>query len=315
MNDPVWLQQLAADIAGADATEFWAWTGAAIVAAIGCFAFAFLVLHRARLIENTPTSRIRSAAQGYVELRGFARLLPGPPILSPLSGARCCWWKYSVQKQETQWRNGRRTTRWRTVASGTSDELFMLADETGDCVVDPEGADIHPSLKRQWRGTSPRPGFIPDKTPWLQLGDYRYSEQLLGIGDPLYAIGWFRTQAAQRDLNVAADVTALLREWKADRTSLLARFDADGDGHIDLQEWETARRAALEQVRKEHLEHALSPDIHVLCRPGDRRPYILSTLSQEQLARRYRISGGSLLLLSIAIGVAAVFSLTARGML
>ena len=38
-------------------------------------------LHIARLLEDTPTSRIRSAAQGYVELAGRSKAMAGAPNL------------------------------------------------------------------------------------------------------------------------------------------------------------------------------------------------------------------------------------------
>lgn len=312
-SQPDWLLRLAQDLAAANPGDFWFWTGAALLASIGGFVVAFSALHKARLIENTPTSRIRSAAQGYVELEGFARLLPGPEIRSPLSGARCCWWRYRIERQETTRRGGRNTTHWRTIESGTSDELFLLADATGECVVDPAGADVDPSLRRQWRGTTRRPQQIPEKKTWLQFGDYRYREELLGVGDPLYALGWFRSQTSHHEFNQDADVSDLLREWKADQQGLLARFDADGDGRIDLQEWEAARRAALEHVQSAHLERSLDPDVHVLSRPPDGRPYLLSTLGQHGLASGHRISAVSALAFSLISGICGVFALTARG--
>ena len=36
-----------------------------------------------RLIEDMPTTRLRAAAQGYVELKGTARLFAGEPIVAP----------------------------------------------------------------------------------------------------------------------------------------------------------------------------------------------------------------------------------------
>lgn len=306
---------LAHSLVSAEPVHFWAWTLAALLAALASFVLAFLSLHKARLIENTPTSRIRSAAQGYVELEGLARLLPGPEIVSPLTGTRCCWWKYRVQKRESQWSNGRRQDRWRTIESATSDELFLLVDDTGDCVVDPAGARIYPSLRRRWAGHGRRPTRVPEKTPWLQFGDYRYDEELIAYGAAVHALGWFRTQSGTPSFDENADVTALLREWKTDQAALLARFDADGDGRIDLQEWEAARRAALDQVRRSHVEQSVDPDVHVLCRPRDRRPFVLSTLPQGLLARRYRLGGVGLLVFSVASGTCGILSLSVRGLL
>ncbi|MEQ1439477.1 GIDE domain-containing protein [Fontimonas sp. SYSU GA230001] len=308
------LVALAQRIAALPAEEFWLWTAAGLAAAVIGFASAFIALHKARLMENTPTSRIRSAAQGYVELEGTARLLPGEEIRAPLSGRTCCWWRYRVQKYESRWRNGRRSGEWRTIDSGTSDALFLLSDPTGDCIVDPHGASVQPSIRQSWRGHTPRPNFVPDKIPWLQFGDYQYEEERLQIGDPLYALGAFRTQTAHLQLDETADVNELLRDWKADQKGLLARFDADGDGRIDAREWETARRAAIAQVRQAHLERSLDPDIHVLSRPGDGRPFLLSTLAQQDLVRRHRWIAAAALTGSILAGAGSIFSLTARGL-
>ncbi len=314
--DSLWLADTARQIAEADSNSFWLWTAISLLLGIGAFWGSFAALKKARLIENTPTSRIRSAAQGYVELEGHARLLQGPEILSPLSGQRCCWWKYQIEQQETVVRNGKRTSEWRTIESDISESLFLLVDPTGECVVDPQGASIDPSLRRQWRGSSRQPQQIPAKTPFLQLfGDYRYTESLIQIGDPLYALGQFRSQIAHLEINESADTAALLREWKADQAMLLQRFDSNGDGEIDLDEWEAIRKAALEQVRADTLERTLDTDIHVLCRAPDRRPFIVSTHSQAQLTRRHRLWSAFWLLLSLAASTAGVFALTARGLL
>ncbi len=310
-----WAESLAHGIAGSDPGHFWIWTLVLLAVSVGGFVATFISLHKARLMENTPTSRIRSAAQGYVELDGYARLLPGPEIASPLSNARCVWWQYRIERQETVWRNGKRSTQWRTIESATSDSLFLLADDTGDCVVDPEGATVYPSLKRQWRGRTPRPQIVPDKPSWLQFGDYRYSERLLQLGDPVYALGWFRSQGQEHHYQEADDLRALLAEWKQDHAALVQRFDTNGDGQIDGTEWEAARRAALETVRQAHVGRSLDPDIHVLSRPRDRRPFLLSSLPQRALTRRYRLGAAAGLAVSLASGSAGVFALAARGLL
>lgn len=315
MLDNAWLTAIAAQIAAADADSFWIGTCISLLLGGGAFWGSFASLKKARLIENTPTSRIRSAAQGYVELVGDARLLPGPDIVSPLSGQRCCWWEYQIEEQITVTRNGRRSSEWRTIEGDASDSLFLLVDTTGQCVIDPQGASIDPSLRRQWRGTTPRPQQIPQGRSLIQFGDYRYTEKLLSVGAPLYALGQFRSQTAHLDINESADTAALLREWKADQTGLLRRFDSNGDGQIDLDEWEAIRKAALEQVRAQTLQQTLDTDIHVLCRPADRRPFLLSTRSEQQLTRSQRIRAALWLLLSLASGTGGAFALTARGLL
>ncbi|TXH03839.1 MAG: hypothetical protein E6R07_10535 [Nevskiaceae bacterium] len=288
---------VSAHAAAAADPRLWLWATVVALVCLALFFSAFSLLRRARLLEDTPTSLVRSAAQGYVELRGRARLLPGPPIVSPLSDTPCVWWSYRVQERVRE----ESRNEWRTIEHETSGELFLLADPTGECIIDPDHADVRPSLSRSWRGPVQRPHRPPDGS-WFQFGDYRYSEQLILVGAPLYAIGWFRTQNAELEFNESREVSELMAEWKKDRSELLRRFDTDGDGQIDAQEWETARRAAITEVRSQQTERALNPDLHVMAKPPDRRPFILSTLTQETMTRRFRLWGLLCLLGALLLG-------------
>lgn len=303
-------------IAQAGAREFWIAIALIGLAGAAAFVLGWNRLSRARLIENTPTSRIRSAAQGYVELQGHARLMPGPEIVAPLSGDRCCWWEFRVEKKERQYRNGSSRTEWRTIDRGTSDELFLLVDSTGECVIDPVGARVIPSVSRKWRGSVPRPRGYPRERSWVEFGDYRYRERLVRYGDWLYALGEFRSQTAARHDQEMHDVSALLAQWKRDRPALLRRFDADGDGEISVREWAAAREAAIRQVRAEQVQRSVQPDLHVLARPRDRgRPYLLSTKSEQELTRGLRWTGVAAISVAVLLGAACAFALLARGVL
>ncbi|HEX4895418.1 MAG TPA: GIDE domain-containing protein [Solimonas sp.] len=308
------LAALAAGIAGADAGTYWLWVLIGGGATLGSFVYSFLALRHGRLIEDTPTSRIRSAAQGYVELEGFARLLPGPDIRSPLTGARCAWWEYTIERRETVYRNGKRTSEWSTIEHLRSDSLFLLCDDTGECVVDPEGAKIHPSRKRRWQGSSAKPGFVPEHPGWLQWGDYRYSEWLVQVGDPLYATGQFRSQTNAPHYDEAEDLDELLTRWKADHALLLRGYDRNRDGVLDVAEWEQVRRKALQEVRARHVQRSLHPEVHVLSRPTDGRPFLVSTRSQAELARGMKLKSLFSLMFSFCTGAATVFALLARGL-
>jgi hypothetical protein len=54
---------------------------------------------RYRRIYDLPTSKIASAAQGYVELFGRSDSIPDSPVVAPLSGIECCWYRYSVEQR------------------------------------------------------------------------------------------------------------------------------------------------------------------------------------------------------------------------
>ena len=55
--------------------------------------FAWLsALHHLRIIRDTPSSRIASAAQGYVELSGRGRSFTDTPLLSKNLLLPCLWY-------------------------------------------------------------------------------------------------------------------------------------------------------------------------------------------------------------------------------
>ncbi len=248
-----------------------------LVAAISLLAWRS-VYRRARAVEDTPTSNIASAAQGYVELFGEALDIPGPPTLAPYSHMPCVWCRYVMEQ-----RAGRD---WRCVDQGETEASFLLADDSGRCVVDPEGAEV----------------LATDKNVWIE-GDYRYTEWKLFAHDSLYVLGEFRTLSNDPGAaDMTSDVSALLAEWKRDRPGLLARFDRDRDGNIDLDEWEQARKAARAAVEKNYREMRAAPRLDGVRAPADGRMYLISNLMPAQLARRYRVW----VVLHLAIFIAAL---------
>jgi hypothetical protein len=279
-------------------------------------------LRRTRLIEDVPTARVRSAPQGYVELSGVARMLGGEPIVAPLSNTPCCWFRYQVER-----RSGRD---WRVVQSGTSDGIFILRDDSTDCVVDPEGAEVSSRHKRSWSDHGGGWGGYPvhARLPSLGrtadlfvdiggkvveglgsgLGEYRYREAVILDGDPLYAIGYFNTLGADDHGNSLHDQTgAILREWKQRPETLRERFDANRDGVLDGAEWEQARTVARREAARELSTELAGKPLHTLKKPVDGRYFLLSNLEEFGLLRRYRwrmrIGFGIFLLLGGALTV------------
>jgi hypothetical protein len=242
---------------------------------------------RYRQIHDLPTSKVASAAQGYVELLGQARMLPGTQVLSRLSGSPCCWYSYQIEEKGSN-------DKWQTVDSGRSVERFLLLDETGQCVISPEGAEVLTGEHKQW-----------------EQGSFRYSEWLLPGESVLYAIGDFGTTsaaaAAARDER--ADVGALLAAWKRDEARLRERFDLDKDGTISMKEWELARLQAQREVRKQHAEaRARSVEgVHHLRKPADGRLFLLANEMPDKLGERYRFWSWAHLVIFIGAGVGALF--------
>lgn len=300
-------------LAHAPAGHFWLWTGISAAVALAAFVRGLTRLRRARMMEDTPTALIRSAAQGYVELQGFARALSGPPIIAPLTGGRCCWWRYRIDYRDRQGDN----KGWGNVESGVSEDLFELGDRSGECVIDPAGARVLPDKKEVWYGPSMRPPWGPKMGRGVLralTSSYRYTEERLDHGTLLYAVGMFRTQRGSEANDPQAELRDLLAKWKQD-PRMMALLDVNKDGRVDSTEWDAARRMAQQKVQEAALAEMPGPDVSVLSKPQDRRPFILSALLQAELAGRDRRNGALSLLLALLAGGLAAFLLAQRGLL
>jgi len=137
---------------------------AAIGAAIGVYWFykGFRLLQRKRLILNTPSSKVRSASMGLVEINGLAI---GPyVILSPLKQAECYYYRSMAWQLKQEGKNNE----WIKVADEALHVPFYIDDGTGRLLVDPRGAemDLHCDLKEQYHtsffGRNGMPGPVAE---------------------------------------------------------------------------------------------------------------------------------------------------------
>ena len=275
LNPPALKQE----IIQASNHEFWLYSILCVVIAIAGFYFAFEYFRRARIIEDTPTSRIRSAAQGYVELVGYGDTIDGPEIVAPLSKTPCTWYRYKVERLGDKHNH--------VVDSGVSEDLFVLVGKTGRCVIDPEGAIVTPTVKRSWYSSS----YHNDSSFGGMGRRYRFTEERMHAGDTLYAIGMFQSVGgAHESFNTAQEVRELLASWKKDQQKMLAMFDRNKDGVIDAHEWENVRKVANYFVRKKQAKRKLPPVTHILSKPvNSKQPFMLSTTPAHQLIKRYKL--------------------------
>lgn len=155
---------------------------------------------------------------------------------------------------------------WFSTPQQTSDQTFLVHDELGSCTVDPSDAEIIAPLHFR-------------QQHWFRA---------IFPGQTIYVLGQLTTLTShQTDREKRQAVLHLLGQWKKDQHEMLRRFDQNGDGKIDSQELLRARDAA-EQTIDDHLDYEYQQTAtHIVEKPKDGRPFILSNIPLENLLERY----------------------------
>jgi len=218
---------------------------------------------RYRQIADVPTARLASAPQGQVELSGKGDSLSEYPVLSPITGMACLWFDFSV---ETGNGDSRRITR-----QGTSTLPFALRDLGQSVMVMPEGAQVITRHRQTWR-----------------RGNETFTESVLLKDETLYVLGEYVHDWVESDsYSLDKQAGALLQQWKDDQDALHRRFDADGNGIIDQNEWQLARQQAEKEAMAD-MRIGLNNARQCIRQPKHGGSFIISNYSAAQLAARFR---------------------------
>jgi|GEM_PF-802908 len=225
----------------------------------------------AQAIADIATSKISSAAQGYVEIIGKG--VSAEAAISPVSGQRCLWYEYQHYRTKgwlSRLMLGLDRGDWELLASGKLEDIFTIGDGSDHCLVNPRGAQVSELEYEEW-----------------YEGNNFYKEARLLPGRDLYVLGNFITQSAsQQRTEFSRQVGALIAEWKQDQKRFLERFDLDNDGQVSEQELELVRAAATREIRKQLGE--LKPQT-TISKPSDNRPFIISHHAHHKLIRRHKL--------------------------
>lgn len=153
------------------------------------FLRSFRDLRLKRLIQNTPTARIRSMAMGLVEVNGLVSAKSA--VAAPFSGNRCVMWSVEIAV-------ARKNGGWTTVHRNTSGQPFLLEDETGVALVYPRGADS----RLRWGKEELCLGvslpdcyarYMSDQGLWgrhlWRFGAMRFRERVIEEGERIFVLG------------------------------------------------------------------------------------------------------------------------------
>lgn len=192
----------------------WAFLGAGF----GVFSFfrGFRVLRNKRLIENTPTSKCRSVAMGFVEVAGRAT---GEQTIPSLIGRLPCYCTHILIER---YQKRGKSSRWVKVHEEKQGIPFFLEDATGRVKVDPTGAelDVPPELEHSegitrallgmtlarfgetGRSAGDLSGLFSSycaSRGISTMGRMRFCERNLAPGDPVYVLGSAEEQRGVQD--------------------------------------------------------------------------------------------------------------------
>ncbi len=285
--------------------EFWLLSGAMAAGAAFLLHLSTRFFWRLRTVTDTPTARIQSASQGYLELTGTARPHRGLTA-GPLTGTPCIWYRYSVEERK---RRGK-SEHWVRIEGGDCPTPFALDDGSGHCIVEPTRAHLKLHRRDRWRG--------PQRSPrnrergWLFSSDrFRFTEERIEDGDPIYLLGYFETPRRGPEERERLQ-RALLRVWKQD-PARAARFDRDGDGSVSPEEWELVRNEAATLAERAESDQASKLATPRVRDTGDaRQPFVISTYTEEDLASGLRWQAFGATAAALVLGVAATLMLLAR---
>ena len=152
-----------------------------------------------RTVEDVPTSKVKGVFYGLNEVKGSVK--SDAPLQTYLTEGPSVWYEWSIsehwRKTETyRDKDGKRKTRtksgWRTVDSGGSYQSFFLMDDTGELLIEPEGAKVEAPTTMSYSCTpsdSLYYGKGPDGAIAHSTYRRRFSERSLTPGDDLYVLG------------------------------------------------------------------------------------------------------------------------------
>ncbi|MEE9615115.1 MAG: hypothetical protein V3W31_09270, partial [Thermodesulfobacteriota bacterium] len=215
------------------------------------FIHSLVLIKRKRAIENCPTSRIRTMPMGTVEVAGRARRKFA--MKSPYTNTDCVYYSYKVYDR-VRVKNGYRYVLKEWGDSGNIP--FYVEDDTGRVLVLPNEAIIRGGRSETLRGDYRSSFFAAGQG--IHISDGKVEETVIPEGESLYVMGFahrMRISFAEKRRKFIERLKAL----KSDKTRL-RQYDADMDGKINDEEWETAKKDVEDKMLAEKLASKKNED-------------------------------------------------------
>ncbi|MCM8762188.1 MAG: E3 ubiquitin ligase family protein [Candidatus Omnitrophica bacterium] len=255
-------------------TRIFIWSIIGFFIGIYFFFTGFRKLWAKRLIQNIPTSKIRSIAMGLVEINGIA--IPDVLLTGPYTKVPCVFYHILVERLvRTQ-----KSAHWVKELEIKTDIPFFVKDDTGVVMIDPSGAETD----------------LPLRYTNIENGR-RYREWNIMEKEPIYVLGTAKRLEGIEE-KIQKEVEARIKEIIENPDEKI-KLDINKDMWIDEEEWMAARERIKEQVRKEFegVENNLRNSSHnipghlqdIVIGKGELdRHFIISNKSEKELVTGYK---------------------------
>jgi hypothetical protein len=271
---------------------------AAIMAGLYYFVRGFRVLYRKRLIETTPTSKIRAAAIGPLEIYGKTT---GPySLISPISMVDCYYYEAVASLQVGEGSQ----SRWKEVARESVCVPFFVSDDTGSLMIDARGAELN--LPAEFDGEIDAYGPSESIRHFLGrhgvagAGRVKVRERVVKADQDLYVLGTLGehsgAEAYSAELNLDEKETRILSQEGADLQRRIA---------LSMMSIDVAPRTVLPSVAP---QQKFARDAACAIQKGSAgRPFVIAASSERELlhemarsAKLCVLGGPALVLIGLA---------------
>jgi hypothetical protein len=162
-----------------------------------------------RLVQDMPTSPIRTAPQGFVEVQGVAHPFNGQTFTG-LQGIQLLYAEYRAQR----YIRPERKSSWETKYECTIGERFLLQDQSGWAHVLMKEAELQlEEATYPWDslGVNAQTQFMETVFPRMKArggnetigdGEWRIIERSIQVGEPVYVLGSLKTRQTEPEYKV-----------------------------------------------------------------------------------------------------------------
>jgi hypothetical protein len=184
---------------------------------------------RKRLLEDIPTSEIRSIAMGLVEIYGQAVPFNNTIFKSPFGSKDCVHYKATVEKLVSTGKS----SHWEVIKTEEKGDYFYVQDDTGHVLVTTRGAETEVPVDFEWQS-----GFAKDMP--VSISEYaaansiatkdffhlneqlRFREYDIEVGRKIFVLGTAGKNPFNQDLSSEHMDTVMIQKGEDKQTFLIS---------------------------------------------------------------------------------------------